>query len=42
VTRIFSAEELAGEAGVSVDRIEWLRSIGVLKPPLFRAVDGGP
>lgn len=24
--------ELAGEAGVSLDRIEWLRSIGVLKP----------
>jgi adenylate cyclase len=32
VTRTFSAEELAGEAGVSSDRIEWLQSIGVLKP----------
>jgi adenylate cyclase len=32
VTRSFSAEELAGEAGVSPDRVEWLQSIGVLMP----------
>jgi adenylate cyclase len=32
VARTFSAEELAGEAGVSSDRIEWLLSIGILKP----------
>lgn len=32
MTRTFSAEELAGEAGVSSDRIEWLQGIGILKP----------
>jgi adenylate cyclase len=32
VARTFTADELAGEAGVSPDRIEWLVSIGVLKP----------
>jgi adenylate cyclase len=32
VIRTFSAEELAGEAGVSSDRVEWLQSIGILKP----------
>jgi adenylate cyclase len=32
VTRTLSAEELAGESGVSRDRIDWLIDIGVLKP----------
>jgi class 3 adenylate cyclase len=32
VVRSISAEELAGEAGVSLDRIEWLQRIGVLRP----------
>jgi len=32
VARSFSAEELADEADVTRDRIEWLTSIGVLKP----------
>ena len=32
MTRTFSTEELAEEAGVSSDRIEWLQSIGILKP----------
>jgi hypothetical protein len=32
VARTFTADELAGEAGVSPDRIEWLVSIGILKP----------
>jgi adenylate cyclase len=33
VSRTFSTEELAGEADVSPDRIEWLVGIGILKPP---------
>jgi adenylate cyclase len=32
VARTFSAEELAAEAGVSVDRIEWMVRLGVLRP----------
>jgi adenylate cyclase len=32
VTRAFSAQELADEAGVSSERVEWLAGIGVLKP----------
>jgi adenylate cyclase len=32
VTRTYTTEELAEEAGVSADRIEWLIGIGVLKP----------
>lgn len=32
MARSFSAEELAQEANVSPDRIEWLTGIGVLKP----------
>jgi adenylate cyclase len=32
VPRTFSTEELAGEADVSPDRIEWLVGIGILKP----------
>jgi adenylate cyclase len=32
VTRIFSGEELAAEARVSADRIDWMERIGVLKP----------
>jgi class 3 adenylate cyclase len=32
VTRIFSEEELAAEARVSPDRIEWMVRIGILKP----------
>jgi adenylate cyclase len=32
VTRAFSASELAAEAGVSPDRIDWLLDIGILKP----------
>src|SRR5688572_3976437 len=32
MTRTFSAEELATEAGVSGERVDWLAGIGVLKP----------
>jgi adenylate cyclase len=32
VVRTFSAEELAEDAALSLDRIEWLLSIGILKP----------
>ncbi len=32
IVRTFSAEELATEAGLSVDRIEWLVRLGVLRP----------
>jgi adenylate cyclase len=32
MARTFSAEELAAEAGVSTDRIEWLVRLGVLTP----------
>jgi adenylate cyclase len=32
VNRTFSAEELAGEAEVSPDRVDWLMRIGVLRP----------
>jgi hypothetical protein len=32
VTRTFSAEELAAEAGVSSERVDWLAGIGILKP----------
>ena len=32
MTRTFSAEELAAETGVSVDRLKWFTSIGILKP----------
>jgi adenylate cyclase len=42
VARTFTADELAGEAGVSPDRIEWLVSIGILKrrePGSFRFGD---
>jgi len=43
VTRTFSAEELAAETGVSVDRLNWFTSIGILKPRepgRFRPGDG--
>jgi adenylate cyclase len=43
VVRTFSAEELAAETGVSVDRLNWLTSIGILKPRepgRFRPGDG--
>jgi adenylate cyclase len=42
MTRTFSASELASEAGVSPDRIDWLVGIGILKPRepgLFRFGD---
>jgi class 3 adenylate cyclase len=32
VARIFTADQLAGEAGVNPDRIEWLVNIGILEP----------
>jgi DNA-binding transcriptional MerR regulator len=32
MTRTFSAEELAAEAGVSSEQVEWLAGIGILKP----------
>jgi adenylate cyclase len=32
VARIFTADQLAGEAGVYPDRIEWLMNIGILEP----------
>jgi DNA-binding transcriptional MerR regulator len=32
VTRILSAEELAGETGVSEETLDWLTAIGILKP----------
>jgi len=33
VTRTYSPEELSEETGVSIDRLQWLTSIGILKPP---------
>ena len=30
--RTFSAQELADEAGVSEDRVEWLTEAGILRP----------
>jgi adenylate cyclase len=32
MTRTFSAEEIAAEAGVSSEQVEWLAGIGILKP----------
>jgi adenylate cyclase len=32
VAHIFSAEEIAAEAGVSQDRLDWLVSIGIVRP----------
>src|SRR5688572_6171357 len=32
VTQAFSAEDLAAEAGVSTEQVDWLAGIGVLKP----------
>jgi adenylate cyclase len=32
VARIFTADQLAGDAGVDPDRIEWLVNIGILEP----------
>jgi adenylate cyclase len=32
MTRSLSREELAGEAGASLERLEWMESIGILKP----------
>jgi adenylate cyclase len=43
VTRTLSTGELADETGVSLERVEWLTAIGILKPPepdAFRFSDG--
>ena len=33
MTRTFSPQELSDDTGVSVDRLNWLTGIGMLKPP---------
>jgi len=32
VTQVFSSEQLAAEAGVSSDLVDWLAGIGVIRP----------